>query len=68
MDCSALGTITARFGEVIRDVSLSNIPIIIQKEIYATITILWWIYIFMLNETGASQMLLKVTGLVAIMY
>ncbi|WP_394368103.1 trimeric intracellular cation channel family protein [Gelidibacter maritimus] len=51
-----------------RDVSLSNIPIIIQKEIYATITILWWIYIFMLNETGASQMLLKVTGLVAIMY
>lgn len=34
--CIALGTLTACFGGVIRDVSLNNIPLIFQKEIYAT--------------------------------
>ena len=31
--CVALGTITACFGGVIRDISLNNIPLIFQKEI-----------------------------------
>ena len=34
--CVALGTITACFGGVIRDIALNNIPLIFHKEIYAT--------------------------------
>lgn len=34
--CIFLGTITACFGGVIRDILLNNIPMIFQKEIYAT--------------------------------
>lgn len=33
--CIALGTITACFGGVIRDVLLNNVPLIFRKEIYA---------------------------------
>ncbi|HVG42004.1 MAG TPA: trimeric intracellular cation channel family protein [Chitinophagaceae bacterium] len=33
--CIALGTITACFGGVIRDVLLNQVPLIFQKEIYA---------------------------------
>ena len=40
--CIALGTITACFGGVIRDVTLGNIPLIFQKEtgLYATACII----------------------------
>lgn len=34
--CMALGTITACFGGVIRDVLLNNVPLIFHKEIYAS--------------------------------
>lgn len=34
--CIALGTITACFGGVIRDVLLNNVPLIFRKEIYAS--------------------------------
>lgn len=34
--CIALGTVTACFGGIIRDISLNNIPLIFEKEIYAT--------------------------------
>ncbi|MEO5685461.1 MAG: trimeric intracellular cation channel family protein [Chitinophagaceae bacterium] len=34
--CVALGTITACFGGVIRDVLLNKVPLIFQKEIYAS--------------------------------
>lgn len=37
--CIALGTITATFGGVIRDVLLSRIPFVFQKEIYASASI-----------------------------
>jgi uncharacterized membrane protein YeiH len=37
--CIALGTMTACFGGVIRDI-LCEIPVIFRKEIYATICIL----------------------------
>lgn len=38
--CITLGTITACFGGVIRDILCNEIPIIFSKEIYATICIL----------------------------
>lgn len=47
--CIALGTFTACFGGVIRDISLNNIPLIFQqKEIYATTCILGGIVYFLL--------------------
>jgi len=38
--CIALGTITACFGGVIRDILCNEIPIIFRREIYATICII----------------------------
>ena len=40
MLCIALGTITACFGGVIRDILCNEIPVIFRKEIYATACIL----------------------------
>jgi uncharacterized membrane protein YeiH len=37
--CIALGTITGCFGGVIRDVLLNNVPLVFQKEIYASASI-----------------------------
>ncbi|MBO9619282.1 MAG: trimeric intracellular cation channel family protein [Niabella sp.] len=38
--CIALGTITGCFGGITRDILLNTIPLIFQKEIYATVCIL----------------------------
>lgn len=38
--CIALGTITASFGGVIRDILCNEIPVIFRREIYATACIL----------------------------
>ena len=38
--CVALGTITASFGGVIRDILCNEIPVIFRKEIYATACII----------------------------
>lgn len=38
--CLALGTITASFGGVIRDILSNEIPVIFRKEIYATACVL----------------------------
>lgn len=46
--CVALGTITGCFGGVIRDISLGSIPLIFQKEIYASASILGGIAYFLL--------------------
>ena len=46
--CIALGTITGCFGGVIRDISINNIPLIFQKEIYATACIIGGIMYFLL--------------------
>jgi uncharacterized membrane protein YeiH len=47
--CIALGTITGCFGGVIRDVILRNIPLIFQKEIYATACIVGGCAYFLLR-------------------
>lgn len=48
--CIALGTITASFGGVIRDILCNEIPIIFRKEIYATISLSGGVLFFVLNE------------------
>lgn len=48
--CVALGTMTACFGGVIRDILCTEIPVIFRREIYATICILGGIIFFILRE------------------
>lgn len=62
----SLGTITACFGGVIRDVSLSNIPLIFQKEIYATTCIFGGVIFFLLLKLGLPKMPVEVICLVSI--
>lgn len=53
--CIALGTVTGCFGGVIRDISLNNIPLIFEKEIYATACIIGGIIYFLLLKINLSQ-------------
>ena len=48
--CIALGTITASFGGVIRDILCNEIPVIFRKEIYATPCILGALSFFLLEQ------------------
>ena len=50
MICIALGTISACFGGVIRDILCNEIPIIFRKEIYATACILGGFSYFALRQ------------------
>ena len=57
--CVALGTITACFGGVTRDVLLNNVPVIFRKEIYASACIAGGVIYFLLryfpvNDTMAQ--------------
>ncbi len=49
MMCVALGTITASFGGVIRDILCNEIPVIFRKEIYATACIVGGSCYFLFN-------------------
>jgi uncharacterized membrane protein YeiH len=53
--CIALGTITACFGGVIRDILCNEIPIIFRREIYATICIIGGILFFGLRFLEFSK-------------
>jgi uncharacterized membrane protein YeiH len=55
--CITLGTITACFGGVIRDISLNHIPLIFQKEIYATACIFGGVIYFLLLKSGLPKMM-----------
>ncbi len=48
--CIALGTITASFGGVIRDILCNEIPVIFRREIYATACILGGGSYFLLRQ------------------
>jgi len=48
--CIILGTITASFGGVIRDILCNEIPVIFHKEIYATACILGGLFYFLLIQ------------------
>ena len=48
--CITLGTITACFGGVVRDVLLNNIPLLFRKEIYALACIMGGMFYFLLRQ------------------
>lgn len=48
--CVALGTVTACFGGVIRDILCTEIPVIFRREIYATICIFGGVVFFVLRK------------------
>jgi len=52
--CVSLGTMTACFGGVIRDILCNEIPVIFRKEIYATACILGGLTYFLLREFMAD--------------
>ena len=53
--CIMLGTVTGCFGGVLRDVLLNNVPLIFQKEIYASASILGGIVFFVLTWLELPQ-------------
>jgi uncharacterized membrane protein YeiH len=65
--CIALGTMTACFGGVIRDILCNEIPVIFRREIYATICIFGGIVFFALKYFQINNDLLYlITSLVII--
>ncbi|TBN06312.1 trimeric intracellular cation channel family protein [Hyunsoonleella flava] len=65
--CIALGTMTASFGGVIRDILCNEIPVIFRKEIYATACILGGFTYFLLNELPIkTDVVFMISGLVVI--
>ena len=53
--CIALGTMTACFGGVIRDILCNDIPVIFRREIYATICIAGGIVFFALKALNLQH-------------
>ncbi len=53
--CVALGTMSACFGGVIRDILCNEIPIIFRKEIYATACIMGGFAYFLLLKTSLTE-------------
>jgi len=65
--CIALGTITASFGGVMRDILCNEIPVIFRKEIYATACILGGIAYFLLSELPIeNNIVFVIAGIVVI--
>jgi uncharacterized membrane protein YeiH len=58
--CVALGTISACFGGVLRDVLLNKVPLIFQKEIYALACIIGGAVYYFLYQWQLSTNLSKV--------
>lgn len=59
--CIALGTITACFGGVIRDILCNEIPVIFRKEIYATICIFGGMLFFALKTFQINDEIIYIT-------
>lgn len=58
--CIALGTITACFGGVIRDVLLNDVPLLFRKEIYAMAAIAGGLIYFGLKRIDLDENISKI--------
>lgn len=59
--CVILGTLTATFGGVIRDILCNEIPVLFRKEIYATLCIAGGILFFVLQELHLPSDVISLT-------
>lgn len=57
--CIALGTITACFGGVIRDVLLNDVPLLFRKEIYALACVAGGMVYFLLKTINLDENISK---------
>jgi len=64
--CIALGTISACFGGVLRDVLLNKVPLIFQKEIYALACIAGGIVYYFLLKTNWKEDVSKIACILLI--
>jgi len=64
--CIMLGTITGCFGGVLRDVLLNNVPLIFQKEIYASACIAGGAIFFLLQYLHLDQNLAYIPGIIIV--
>lgn len=64
--CITLGTITASFGGVLRDILCNEIPVIFRKEIYATACILGGVGYFLLRQTPLPEGYAYLLGVVIV--
>lgn len=65
--CIALGTMSASFGGVIRDILCNEIPVIFRKEIYATACIIGGLVYFLLLQFQIENLIIVIiSGLVVI--
>lgn len=64
--CILLGTVTACFGGVIRDTLCNEVPIIFQKEIYATACLIGGGIFFFFRCCGSAQNAIYIITIVSI--
>jgi uncharacterized membrane protein YeiH len=66
--CVALGTISACFGGVIRDILCNEIPVIFRKNIYATACIVGgFAYFLLLKTTLTTDFVVLISGAIVIL-
>ena len=66
--CIMLGTITGCFGGVLRDILLNNVPLIFQKEIYASASILGGILFFPMLNLKVADNLASVAAILVVFF
>lgn len=66
--CVMLGTVTGCFGGVLRDVLLNNVPLIFQKEVYASASIAGGVLFFLLLRLGVSPDLAYTVGILIVFF
>jgi uncharacterized membrane protein YeiH len=64
--CIGLGTITASFGGVIRDILCNEIPVIFRKEIYATACIMGGLGYFLLEKLPLNDTYPYIGGIIIV--